>query len=90
MSEIKPYSRYSERVMDLQQKKRLKINLRLTTRIKGVDKNNFIDDCMLRGQVEAELFRSIVKLHYDLLKAFPQLKGREFRDIRDFLIDLHK
>lgn len=59
---------------------------RFTTSIMSKTKNDFIDDCLLRGVTESDVLRNIIKLHYDILQAYPQLKGQDFKDIKLFIL----
>lgn len=80
------YSRFSEKVLEHQRLKRQSFQVKLTTYIRGKLKNDFLDDCINRGDVESETIRSIVKLHYELIEAYPVLRGKEFSEIKLFLL----
>lgn len=55
---------------------------RVTTRIKGSDKNKFLDDCIQRGKAESDVARSIINIYYDIIDSDPALKGKEFDEIK--------
>jgi hypothetical protein len=91
-----PYNRYNERVVNNLQLKKLSYQIIVKTRhedgeqcktsLMNGTKNNFIDDCILRGVTESEVLRSIIKLHYEIVTAYPNLKGKDFKDIKLFLL----
>lgn len=93
----KSYSRYNERIITRLTLKKLSFqmvvdcdldsNCRIKTSLKSNTKNDFIDDCLQRGQTESDVLRNVVKLHYEIINSFPELKGKEFKDIKAFLID---
>lgn len=91
-----PYNRYSDRVVTNLKLKKLSMqiivktrdddNCQLKTSLMGQTKNDFIDDCLQRGLTESEVLRSILKLHYEIINSLPQLKGKEFEEIKSFMI----
>jgi hypothetical protein len=83
--EFTQYTRSSESLSVRQIQKKECIQIRMTSYSRGPTKNSFIDDCQKRVLTEAEVLRQIVKLHYDLIRNFPHLEGKEFKEIYAFL-----
>lgn len=97
-----PYNVFSDKSIERLKLKRLSYQVIVKTRIDDVlinsstqqikttlmskTKNDFIDDCLLRGVTESDVLRNIIKLHYDILQAYPQLKGQDFKDIKLFIL----
>jgi hypothetical protein len=61
----------------------------IKTTLMSKTKNDFIDDCIQRGTTESDVLRNIIKLHYEIVEAFPNLKGKEFKDIKLFMLTSH-
>lgn len=95
MDNKKAYSRYNERIITKLTLKKLSYqiivddngegNTRLKTSLMGTIKNDFIDDCLLRAQTESEVLRSIIKVYYEIINSHPQLRGKEFKEIANYL-----
>lgn len=95
MSEKKSYSRYNERVITKLNLKKLSFQIvvdcdltndcRIKTSLKSITKNDFIDDCLQRGQTESDVLRNVVKVYYETINSLPHLRGKEFKEIKDFL-----
>lgn len=83
---IKPFNRSSETLIIRQEQKKLIAKIKLTSYANGSVKNYFLDDCILRGLAESEVLRQIVKMHYEIINSHPHLKGKEFSEIKSFLI----
>lgn len=66
--------------------KMLAFQIKATTYLSGTKKNAFMLDCIKRGTYECALLREIVSLHYSLMEAKPELKGKEFSDIREIIL----
>lgn len=67
--------------------KMVAFQIKATTYLNGAKKNAFMLDCIKRGTYECALLREIVSLHYSIMEAKPELKGKEFDDIKDFILD---
>lgn len=96
-----PHNRYSDRVLHNLQLKKLSMQIIVKTRVDepcnssspqlktslmGKTKNDFIDDCILRGVTEAEVLRNIIKLHYEIINSLPHLRGKEFEEIKMIIL----
>lgn len=97
-----PYNVFSDKSIERLKLKRLSYQVIIKTRIDDTlinsatpqtkttlmskTKNDFIDDCLLRGVTESDVLRNIIKLHYDIITAYPQLKGKDFKDIKMFIL----
>lgn len=66
--------------------KMLAFQIKATTYLSGTKKNAFMLDCIKRGTYECALLREIVSLHYSLMEAKPELKGKEFGDIKEIIL----
>jgi hypothetical protein len=66
--------------------KRLSYLVRITTFLKSDLKNSFIDDCIHRDKDESKVAKEIFRIHYEIIKAKPELKGKEFNDILKILL----
>lgn len=54
----------------------------ITTRLAGHLKNFFFGDLLRRENTEAELIRNIIEIHYSIIGEFPELKDKDFSDIK--------
>lgn len=66
--------------------KRKCFSVRVTTNINGHLKNCFIDDAIKRNDMEASHARNIIEVFYSIMGEFPELKEKEFPDIKYFII----
>lgn len=60
---------------------------KVTTYIAGRLKNAFFEDCLKRGDKEANITRQILDLHYGIIAEFPELKEKEFSAIKQWIIE---
>lgn len=86
--EITPYQRSSESLSVRQVVKKTLVKIKMTSYTVGETKNIFIDECQRRGLTEAEVLRQNVKVYHALLKRFPDLAGKEYKDICTFIANL--
>jgi hypothetical protein len=96
----KEYNRYNERIernlilkklsFQIVIKTRLYDNEQIKTSIMNKTKNDFLDDCHQRGVTESVVLRNIIKLHYEIMEAYPILKGKEFNDIKLHILPNNK
>lgn len=70
----------------LAQKKRLYL-IRVTTFIKGSNKNKFIDDCTKRGVRESEMNRNILDIYYTIVELNPHIQSMEMVEIKKLITD---
>lgn len=61
--------------------------VKVTTYLKGVDKNKFMLDCIKKGTYEADLTRNIINIHYSIIDEIPELKEMEIEQLKKYLID---
>lgn len=77
--------KYSEKYEDHLIKKKTSHKVKLTTYIKGTDKNNVLDDCLKKGMIECHLMQQIIDLHYKLMKKY-NLEDLDFDQIKKQLL----
>lgn len=61
--------------------------VKVTTYLKGTDKNRFMLDCIKKGSYEAEISRNIINIHYAIIDELPELKEMEMEQLKKYLID---
>jgi hypothetical protein len=78
--------KYSQKKNDHLVNKRTDFRVKITTYTHGKLKNDFIDDCIKRNDMESSHARNIINLYYSVMDEFPHLKEKEFSEIKLFLI----
>mgnify|MGYP001570954155 CR=1 FL=1 len=61
--------------------------VKVTTYLKGIDKNKFMLDCIKKGSYEGEITRNIINIHYSIIDELPFLKELEMDELKKYLID---
>ena len=61
--------------------KLLSYQVKATTYLKGTVKNQFLNECIIRGGNEADTLRDIVTLHFEILDKLGFNKGSEYSDV---------
>lgn len=61
--------------------------VRITSRVKGKDKNYLMLDAIKRANFEAQIIREIIHIHYSIVELKPELKGKEFTEIKKYILD---
>lgn len=61
--------------------KLLSYQVKATTYLKGTVKNQFLNECIVRGGNEATTLRDIVTLHFEILDKIGASKGCEYSDV---------
>lgn len=67
--------------------KMLDYKVRITSRISGVNKNKFFTDCIRKRLSENILMLKIIDIHYTLIDEMPELKHKEFTELKKLLIE---
>lgn len=86
--EITQYQRSSETLVIRQAAKVNRVKIKMTSYAVGETKKVFIGECQQRGLAEAEVIRQNIKVYHTLLKKFPQLVGKEYKEINAFIMNL--
>jgi hypothetical protein len=69
----------------IEKKKRMKI--KITSYVTGETKISFLEDCLKYGICEAELLRRIIRMYYRVISKYPELKGKDFKEIEEFILN---
>lgn len=80
------YNKNIDTLIDGLKLKRLKHQIRITTFINGRRKNDFINDCLKRNLHESNVAKNVVELYYTIMDLRPELKEKEFSEIKQYLI----
>lgn len=67
--------------------KMLDYKVRITSRIAGVNKNKFFTDCINKRLSENILMLKIIDIHYSIINEVPELKHKEFTELKKILIE---
>ena len=86
-NEIKVYERSAQSLETRLIEKKDRIKIKLTSYVTGETKTSFLDDCLRHGICEAELLRRIIRMYYRVISKYPELKGRDFKEIEEFIIN---
>jgi hypothetical protein len=76
-----------ENLQDNLEKKSNSFQIKITTRVNGRLKNHFMDDCKKRLLNESKTALNIIDIYYTIIEIEPMLKGKEFSEIKKYLID---
>lgn len=57
----------------------------ITSRIAGIIKNNFYDDCLKRNSTESQVMKGIIDVYYSV-DAIIGLKGKDFTEVKKTII----
>jgi hypothetical protein len=68
-------------------RKFLAFGVRLTCYISGKKKNIFMVDQLKRDIGEGELVKNILDIHYSILEEVPEMKYKEFTELKKYLIN---
>lgn len=68
-------------------RKFLAFGVRLTCYISGKQKNIFMLDQLKRDVGEGELIKNILDIHYTMVDEMPELKHKEFTELKKLLIE---
>jgi hypothetical protein len=71
-----------ERLLNFLKGKKEKHAIRVTTRIKGELKNEFLSDCISRQANESKIAHSALDIYYSILRINPELKNKDFSEIK--------
>lgn len=67
---------------DYQSEKKQDFCVKVTTRIRGKLKNEFMNDVIHRDSMESKVSRSILEIYYSIMNERPDLKAKEFNEIK--------
>ncbi len=65
-----------------------KIMVRVSFNLSGKLKKDFFDDCIKRNDMTATTARNIVEIYYSIIGEFPELKDKEFGEIKYRIIKM--
>lgn len=68
-------------------RKFLAFGVRLTCYVSGKQKNIFMLDQLKRDVGEGELIKNIFDIHYSIINEVPELKHKEFTELKKILIE---
>jgi hypothetical protein len=68
-----------------QQEKQKSYKIKTVTYLSGTTKTKFLNDCLLREETECNVLRNIVDIHYSIINLHPELKDKEFKEIKTAL-----
>jgi len=61
--------------------------VRVTTFVRGTNKNKFLEDCIKREWNESKMCAQILDTYYSVIDIYPDLKEKEPNAIKQFIID---
>lgn len=61
--------------------------VRLTCYVSGKRKNRFMLDQLKRDVGEGELIKNILDIHYSIIDEIPEMKYKEFDDLKKYIIN---
>lgn len=61
--------------------------IRSSITLRGNLKNEFINDCIKRGKNESKVGANAIAVYYSIIKLFPELEGKEFSDVKAFIME---
>lgn len=61
--------------------------VRLTCYVSGKRKNRFMLDQLKRDVGEGELIRSILDIHYSIIDEMPEMKYKEFTELKKHILE---
>jgi hypothetical protein len=80
------YSINDNKISVLHDKKK-QYKIRVTTFLKSSLKDAFINDCLERSQIEAQVAKKIIETHYEIINSIPNSSRMEFIEYKKFILD---
>ena len=60
-------------------------SIRVTTRIKGELKNQFLSDCITRQSNESKMAHTALGVYYVIIEQYPEVARMEMTDIKKYI-----
>lgn len=68
----------------------LKPFIKVTTELRGINQQYFINDCAARNYQDGKMLKHIIDVYYSMLSNRPDIASKEMADIKSILINIVK